>query len=277
MLSLLARMRRLLELLRRLVSKTRDNRHPSPCRLTWQLLAPEETGDSTSETESSRTSEETAEATNTDDEDEETSARDQNTARPTQSGTRTGTRTSEPTRTKFDPNDYPAGVKMVTPDTTIVATALYKIGDNVELGWNYTSLQGTPTAIDVLVSCSVASETWTLTSNMTFETSVNFLWDTNDQADAVESPLLTEMYTLIIKDSEAEISDRPEPGYLGSYQGFTFGLYRPAAYTPLSEWECTACNAGPGGFDGQAIKLAIVMSFITICSFTWFVTGLGLE
>lgn len=166
---------------------------------------------------------------------------------------------------------------MITPDTTQVATALYKIGDNIELAWNYTGLQATPTAVDVLVSCSEASETWTLTANMTFETEVNLIWETEDDADNVEKPLLTEMYTLIIKDVEAEVSDRPEAGYLNAYAGFTFGLYRPAAYTPLSEWECQTCNAGPGGFDSQALKLAITMAFITVCSFTWFVTGLGLN
>ena len=228
-----------------------------------------------------QTSEPTADPTNSNGDEkssteETTTGGDRNTARP-ESGTRTGTRTGEPTRTRFGVNDYPGGVQMLTPDTTAVATALYKIGDYVTLGWNYTSVKADPTAVDVLISCSVASETWTLTANMTYETEVSFVWDTKDQANAVESPLLTEMYTLIIKDSDAEVSERPEPGYLGSVQDFTFGLYRPLEYTPLSEWECTACNAAAGGQDAQVVKLAIVMTFITICSFTWFVTGLGLQ
>lgn len=166
---------------------------------------------------------------------------------------------------------------MITPDTTQVATALYKIGDNIELAWNYTSLQATPTAVDVLVSCSAASETWTLTANMTFETEVNYIWESKDDADNVDKPLLTEMYTLIIKDSDAEVTERPSAGYLGAFSGFKFGLYRPQAYTPLSEWQCDTCNGGMGAFDSQALKLAITMAFITVCSFTWFVTGLGLQ
>jgi hypothetical protein len=245
----------------------------------------EETGSSTNtdeatNTRESETSEPTADPTNSSDDngddDATTTGRDRNTAVPS-TGSRSGSQSSEPTRTSFGVNDYPGGIQMLTPDTTAVATALYKIGDYVTLGWNYTSVKAKPTAVDVLVSCSVASETWTLTANMTYETEVSFIWDTKDQANAVESPLLTEMYTLIVKDSEAEVSDRPEPGYLGSVQSFTFGLYRPLEYTPLSEWECTACNAAVGGMDAQVVRLAIVMALVTICSFTWFVTGLGLQ
>lgn len=166
---------------------------------------------------------------------------------------------------------------MLTPSAVGGSTALYKIGDEVTWGWNYTSLLGDPKHVDVLISCAKASATWTLSTNMSFETSVDFKWDTSDQEDDVEQPLLTELYTLIVKDSEAEISDSPEPGYLGAYSGFTFGLYAKQPYTALPDWECVGCNAAAPGFNGQALGLALVMSMITFLSFTWFVTGLGLQ
>lgn len=166
---------------------------------------------------------------------------------------------------------------MKTPAAAAVATPLYKIGDYVTWGWNYTSLLGTPTAIDVLASCSVARATWTLTANMTFETDVSYVWNTNDQADSAESALLSEMYTLIIKDSDASITDRPEPGYLGSYSGLTFGLYAGQPYTPFPEWKCIGCNAATSGFDRHAVGFALTMCMVTVFSFTWFVSGLGLQ
>jgi hypothetical protein len=109
---------------------------------------------------------------------------------------------------------------------------------------------------------------------MTFATSANFTWDTSKEAD--ENPLLTELYTLIVKDSDAEMSDTPEAGYLGVYSGFTFGLYAPQPYTPMADWKCVACNSAPT-LGGQAVGMALMMSAISVLSFTWFVTGLGLH
>lgn len=165
----------------------------------------------------------------------------------------------------------------MNPATSAAATALFKIGDNITLGWNYTGLEATPTAIDVLLSCSTASETWTLTNNMTFETDVSYVWNSAEQAGNVEQPLLMEMYTLIIKDSEAEVSDVPSPGMLGSNSDFTFGLYHKVSYTPWAEWECTGCNAATASFDTQVVKLAFTMCIITVFTFTWFVTGWGIH
>lgn len=165
---------------------------------------------------------------------------------------------------------------MLTPTTTS-GTQLYMIGDYVTWGWNYTDLLGTPTAIDVLVSCSTATETWTLTQNMTFETLGSFTWDTGAyQQTAVASPLLTEMYTLIIYDADSSISATADPGYLGTYDGFTFGLYTNKPYTPLADWVCVTCSAASSDLDRHALGAVLAMSVITVLSFTWFVTGFGL-
>ncbi|KAL7814913.1 hypothetical protein V8C44DRAFT_324826 [Trichoderma aethiopicum] len=178
---------------------------------------------------------------------------------------------------QFDPESPPGSVVMQTPGVFDRSAALYKIGDYITWGWNYTHVLGTPTAIDVLISCSTASETWTLTSNMTWKTSVAYTWDSSVQETSVESPLPVAMYTLIIKDSDASISDVPDAGYLGTFSSFTFGLYTPQPYTPFPEWRCDACNAALSKFDHQVLGFAITMGLVTVLSFTWFVSGLDLN
>lgn len=237
--------------------------------------------------------EETASATITDPPSTETAATetddgDLNTAKPTETetatdteeetGTKTGGAKKTSTKTKSIPADAAVGgVSITTPVTSAVETVLFKIGDNITMGWNYTGIEVTPTAIDVYLSCASASETWTLTSNMTFETDVLWVWNSEEQAEAVESPLLTEMYTLIIKDSEAEVSENPSPGYLGANSDFTFGLYHGIAYTPWAEWDCAGCSGAVALFDVQAVRLAFTMSIITFATFTYLVTGWGLH
>ncbi|RFU81462.1 hypothetical protein TARUN_727 [Trichoderma arundinaceum] len=179
--------------------------------------------------------------------------------------------------TQFPPDAPAGGVVMQTPAVTAASAALYKIGDFVTWGWNYTNLLGTPTAVDVLISCSANTGTWTLTSNMTFKTSGSYTWDSSVQESSVEEPLPVAMYTLIIKDSDASISGIPDPGYLGTFSQFTFGLYTPQPYVPFNEWKCDSCNAALSKFDHQALGFAITMGLVTVLSFTWFVSGLGLN
>jgi hypothetical protein len=182
--------------------------------------------------------------------------------------------TDSPKKTTYGNSIYPGGVKMMNPDPTKTARPLFKIGNSVELSWNYTSVKQAPTAVDVLLSCKSKSATWTLTGNMTYETKVSYLWDTNEQANDGNNPLGTDMYTLIIKDSDAEITDRPQPGYLNAATAFTFGLYTPQPYTRYADWTCHACSSAPPTLDLGALKLALMMSLITLLSFTWFVVGL---
>ncbi|RCI13737.1 hypothetical protein L249_7940 [Ophiocordyceps polyrhachis-furcata BCC 54312] len=182
------------------------------------------------------------------------------------------------THTEFPPDAAPAGVNILTPIPNVQPTVLYRIGETVTWGWNYTSLLATPTAIDVLISCSVAAETWTLTSNMSFTTSASYIWDTNEQANAVEKPLLTQMYTLIVKDSDADINAPPQPGYLGTVRNFfNFGLYAGKPYTPFSDWKCSVCSGANTLSDRHTGRLALIMSFLTVISYTWLVAGLELR
>ncbi|KAJ3472098.1 hypothetical protein NLG97_g11289 [Lecanicillium saksenae] len=175
--------------------------------------------------------------------------------------------------TEFAPDAPLGGVSIIEPANTALGTALYRISDYVTFSWNYTSLLGTPTAVDVLASCSAAHATWTLTANMSFATSVNYVWDTSVQANDAKKPLLTEQYSLIIKDSDISFDDRPEPGYLGTNPALTFGLYAGKPYQNLSEWKCPGCHssAASPAIDGQALKLAATLSVATVLGFTWFI------
>ncbi|KAI8634962.1 hypothetical protein F5Y19DRAFT_131996 [Xylariaceae sp. FL1651] len=200
------------------------------------------------------------------------------TAKPTKSGTASGskTKTSAPKHTTFNALDPAGGVAMISPATTAAMT-LYRI-DNTEpitWQWNYTSLQGTPSAVDVLISCSKATATWTLTQNMTFAPTATFTWDAKKFNDEqIGNQLPVEKYTLLIYDSDGSVTSTPEAGYLAPYSGFQFGMYTARPYSDLGEWKCATCSAAPGGpLDRQAVGFALSMAMMTVFSFTWYVTG----
>ncbi|KAI8660668.1 hypothetical protein NCS57_01044700 [Fusarium keratoplasticum] len=222
-----------------------------------------ETGTDDSESDKTNTDEETETATG------------KQTGKKGETG-KTNTKDAKPTRTSYSFDVAAGGVNMQTPETLYQPTPLYKIGDYATFGWNYTSLKGTPTAIDVLVSCSANAETYTLAANTTFEKNPSYTWDTGKQANDVNAPLVVGLYTLIIKDSDMGISDVPDPGYLSVARTFQFGMYTPRDYVPYNEWTCDVCNSAPGLSHG-GIAVVLSMTLVTIASFTWFVTGLGLQ
>jgi hypothetical protein len=122
---------------------------------------------------------------------------------------------------------------MVTPGI-FSPTTYYKAGDFITWAWNYTSIQGTPTAIDLWAYCSAAKATYTLTSNMTFdEKGGKFTWDTN-QYKASATQLLTNQYTLSIADADIGPSGSSGAGYLDPLPMMTFGMYTPQPSTPFS-------------------------------------------
>ncbi|KAH8653352.1 hypothetical protein BX600DRAFT_526519 [Xylariales sp. PMI_506] len=238
--------------------------------------------DATTTTAATKTST-TASATGTTATANEPTTTNLNTGGQTKTATGTGTAdgtgssnsTAATTHTTYDAVDPAGGITMMTPATT-TGTILYRIGDTITWVWNYTSLQATPTAIDVLVSCSIASETWTLTQNMSFDATGSYTWDTNQyKQTAVDKQLVTEMYTLIIYDAESSISATAEAGYLDTYDTFKFGMYEALTYSNLSQWKCVTCSAASSDLDRKALGFAVSMAMITILSFTWFVAGFG--
>ncbi|KAK0748864.1 hypothetical protein B0T21DRAFT_29506 [Apiosordaria backusii] len=199
------------------------------------------------------------------------------TGKATGSSAPNGTTSDKPRKTEFNPQDPAGSVIMVTP-AALAGYQLYKIGDYITWAWNYTNLQGSPTAIDVLVTCTEAKQTWTLTQNMTFQEQGSYTWDTGAyDRTAVASPLLMEQYALMIHDADTGPTAAPTAGLLAPFNGFKFGLYTPKPYTPMSEgWKCASCSAANGmSIDRRAVGAAAAMSVITVLSFTWFVAGFG--
>ncbi len=193
-------------------------------------------------------------------------------------GTSKTSKTTGAKHTTFNELDPAGSVAMIDPPATAAMT-LYRIDntDPITWKWNYTSLQGKPSAIDVLISCSKATATWTLTQNMTFAPTATFTWDSNKfQQEQIGNQLPVEQYTLIVYDSDGSFTDTAQPGYLAPYSGFQFGLYTARPYDNLSEWKCVTCSAAPGGpLERQALGFAVTMTLLTVLSFTWYVTGIA--
>lgn len=115
-----------------------------------------------------------------------------------------------------------------------MSTTYYKIGQDVTFVWNYTSLSVTPSRIDVVASCSLNSNIYTLAQNMSVEPTGSIVWDTGKYQASATIPLLTATYTLFVYDANKELTSIPQAGYLGSQIGYSFGMYTPEAYTPLN-------------------------------------------
>lgn len=113
---------------------------------------------------------------------------------------------------------------MITP-APIDGVQYYKVGEYVTFKWNYTSLSVTPSAIDVLASCSINSATYTISSNMSVEETGAVTWDTGEYYATATNPFPVASYTLIIVDSSKDVTDVPSAGYLGAYQQYVFGMY----------------------------------------------------
>lgn len=193
-------------------------------------------------------------------------------------GTVTG-KNSTSTKTKiFNPQDPAGGAVMVTPAASLgMPLIMIEETKAATWVWNYTSVQGTPTAIDILIQCSDASQTITLTQNMTYKSPQTMTWDHAEYAaTAVANQLRTDKYTLVVYDANTSPTDQASAGYLAPFNTFVFGLYNRKPYTDLSDgWQCVTCSSAPGSLERTAIGFATSMSIATILSFTWFVGGFG--
>lgn len=121
---------------------------------------------------------------------------------------------------------------MITPAAT--STTYFKVGYNATFVWNYTSLSVTPSAIDVVASCSLNSQTYTLTQNMSVDPTGTYIWDTDKYQASQTISLLTATYTLFVFDADKSLDDTAEAGYLSGSVGYSFGMYRRESYTPLN-------------------------------------------
>ncbi|KAK5107395.1 hypothetical protein LTR62_001299 [Meristemomyces frigidus] len=183
----------------------------------------------------------------------------------------TGTNTSKKgSVTQFDPRLPPGGIQMITP-AAIAPVSYYKIADWVTFAWNYTSLSITPSAVDILATCTLNNAMYTIAMNQTITgPTQEVLWDTNGYQATAATTLLTGTYTLIIHDAAKDVSATPSAGYLAAYNQFTFGMYVPQAYTPIADYVCATCNAGVSSMERQTVGFLVAMVGVTVVSFGWF-------
>jgi len=190
------------------------------------------------------------------------------------SGSNKGSTTVATTKT-FDPRLPAGGLSMITPSAA--ETTYYKIKDYVTFAWNYTSLSVTPSAIDILAYCATNSATYTLAMNQSVTGPTQAItWDTNGYQETASTTLLTGTYTLIVHDAAKDVSAIPQAGYLGTYEQFTFGMYTPQAYVPLSDYQCATCNAALSSMERQTLGFMFGMAALTVLSFGWFAGAAGL-
>ena len=178
--------------------------------------------------------------------------------------------------TAIDPRLPAGGISVITPNV-MSSTQYYKVGDYVTFGWNYTSLSVTPSAIDILASCSINQATYTLAMNQSVSASTGAItWDTGHYQSTATISLLTGTYTLIIHDAAKDVSATAAAGYLGTYDTFTFGMYTPQPYVPFDEYVCATCSGAMSAMERQTLGFLFAMVGITIASFTWFAGGAGI-
>lgn len=128
-----------------------------------------------------------------------------------------------------------------------------------------------------MATCKANAQLYTIAVNQTITNATQAVtWDTGAyQSTAVGNPLLTQTYTLIIYDAESSINAASQPGYLSTYDTYSFSMYVPQPYAPLSDWVCATCSGALSDTERKALKLMFGMGIVTVLSFTWFVTGLG--
>ncbi|OJI89818.1 hypothetical protein ASPTUDRAFT_49522 [Aspergillus tubingensis CBS 134.48] len=208
----------------------------------------------------------------------------------TASGKSSGSSSNSTTSVSINPAAGAGGISMLIP--TQGATTYYKIGDYVTLKWNYTSLTISPTAVNVVASCSLNSATYTISSNMTMSPTGEVVWDTKKYQANATVPLLTASYTLIVWDASKAITETASAGYLSAASSYIFGMYSSQPYTPLNGmlsplyivislltptgFVCATCSGAFSELERLGMKFTFGMFAITVLSFTWFAGGFGL-
>ncbi|KAK6543238.1 hypothetical protein TWF694_000006 [Orbilia ellipsospora] len=172
--------------------------------------------------------------------------------------------------TFIDPRLPPGGVVIQTPVTTS-GSQYYKIGQTITIGWNYTSLIISPSAVNVEAFCSDNSQTYTIAQNVSIA-KPSVIWDTGSYAPKNDQPpLAMGIYTLLIYDEKSAMTAVPAAGNLAPFNGFQFGMYTPKPYTPLADFDCPTCEISSAhSLDILAVRLLALVSFIFSVAFGLF-------
>jgi hypothetical protein len=229
--------------------------------------------------EPSSTAKESGDDKNKDDKDnkdnkdnkDETSSTGKDNGSQKPSGTKT---TGKPKATSYDPRLPAGGISMITPNA-LAGDQYYKVGDLITFAWNYTSLSQSPSAIDILASCTANQATYTIAVNQSAE-ETEVVWDTGKTREG-QPPFLTDKYQLIIYDSDTSVSAAPRAGYLGVFNQFSFAMYTKQEYTSIADgWTCAGCSGALSHFEKMTIKALLLTTSTTFGSLLYFTYTFGL-
>lgn len=192
------------------------------------------------------------------------------------SGSGSRTTTGKPKATSFDPRLPAGGISMLTPNA-LAGDAFYRVGQWVTFAWNYTSLSVTPTAIDIMASCTDNQAMYTIAVNHSAK-ATQVLWNTGDQPSG-QPPFLTSKYNLIIYDSDSSVSAAPQAGYLGVFKGLSFGMYTLQPYAdvgPDGVYNCPTCSGALSHFEKMTLRAMLFTTGTTVGSLLYFTYQFGL-
>ena len=170
------------------------------------------------------------------------------------------------------------GITVLSPVSTS-GLPIFKIGGKATFGFNFTDLSATPTALNIMATCTLNEAMYTIAMNQTINstaTTQQAVWDSNGY-ETSSAPLVVATYTLIIYDSDGTETDVAEAGYLAPFNSFEFGMYNRQDYADDagSSIPCISCSGAFGSLERNALGFAFGMSIITVLTFTWFVNGLN--
>ena len=164
----------------------------------------------------------------------------------TQTGTPTGTASvpatgsatgsvpaATPTQSR-SPMDPRASLTMLQPKVNIKDPPLFPLGVDIQFSWDYDQylkLQPANLTIEAyLPDNSIITIADAIAGNLK-----NYTWPAAKQLNQT-NPISTAIYTLRIFDGNVgRFGVLPEGGYLSTFVGLKFGLYRPSAYIPGSQ------------------------------------------
>ncbi|CAD6585683.1 MAG: hypothetical protein CYPHOPRED_003173, partial [Cyphobasidiales sp. Tagirdzhanova-0007] len=138
------------------------------------------------------------------------------------------------------------GITIIEPAATAQAT-YYKIdsANYITFAWNFTEVLVQPSSLTLQAYCSQNSFTYPIgpTQGLAGDT-IQYAWSPADyEASSGATPLAEASYTLRIF-RENGYAAAATPGYMRSYAGTVFALYRPQSYTGLADgWTCASCSA----------------------------------
>ncbi|KAF9539808.1 hypothetical protein EC957_004936 [Mortierella hygrophila] len=194
----------------------------------------------------------------------------------TQTGTLTGTASlpatgtasvttpaATPTQSR-SPMDPLASLTMLQPKVNLKNPPLFPLGVDIQFSWDYDQylkLQPANLTIEAyLPDNSIITIADAIAGNLK-----NYTWPAAKQLNQT-NPISTAIYTLRIFDGNVgRFGVLPQGGYLSTFVGLKFGLYRPSAYIPGSQMDPPVSGTAQfAPVPNSALKAIVPMATLAI-------------